>query len=116
MFTIFIVPNPAINKTVDPNPYAFVAKLNQNKFDANGEDLVQLWWYSDESNNVTAHRGPGHEVVSEYVPASWIADLKEGETRELTFKGGSVTVKANQLNFRYKWAGPFEKAFARVTA
>ena len=116
MFTIFIVPNPAINQTVDPNPHAFLCKKNKDKFDANGEDLVQLWWSSEDSDNVTAHRGAGHAIVSEYVPVSWIADLKEGESKELQFKGGTVTVVANQLDYRYRSFGKFEEVLARVTA
>lgn len=112
-FEIFVVPNSAwtLNTGYDWERWA------EKCPNVSGEEkMVQLWWSSEDADNVTAHKGPGYEIVSEFVPASWVSDLKEGESKVLTFNGGTVTVKANQSGSRYRGFGNFEDVVAMVTA
>lgn len=116
-FQIFVVPNSAwtLNSGFD---WKRLAKKLPN---VSGEEkMVQLWWFNPNDSagvdNTVCHFGDGHEIISEYVPASWIADLKEGESKVLTFNGGKVTVTANQRSYRYGHFGNFEQVVAKVTA
>lgn len=116
-FEIFVVPNSAwtLNTGYDWERWA------EKCPNLSGEEkMVQLWWFNPNDSrgvdNTVCHYGDGHEVISEYVPASWISDLKEGESKVLTFNGGKVTVTANQTSFRYRRFGNFEDVVTMVTA
>ena len=115
-FEIFVIPNKAWRLK---EGYGW--ERWGDKCGATGETVVvQLWWYNPNDSrgvdNTVRARGDGHEVISEYIPASWIADLKEGESKELTFSGGTVKVTAKQRNGRYSRFGNFEDVVAMVTA
>lgn len=114
-FQVFIVPNRA---WVLGSGYEW-QELSAELGDVSElEKMVQLWWFNPSDSkgrdNTCAHRGDGHEIISEYVPASWLADLKEGESKVLSFPKGDVAVTANQSDFRYRRFGNFEDVLALV--
>ena len=116
-FQIFIVPNSLWKL----NTGFQWEELAEELGDVSGEEkMVQIWWFnpsdSKGKDNTTAHRGDGHEIISEYIPVSWIADLKEGESKELQFPEGTVTVTANQSSFRYRNHGTFHELRDRLIA
>lgn len=114
-FQIFIIPNGAWTLNTGFGWERLAKKLPN----VSGEEkMVQLWWFNPTDSkgvdNSVCHRGDGHEIISEYVPASWLEGLNEGESRTLTFRGGDVKVTANQLDYRYRRFGKFEEALSQV--
>ena len=107
---IFVIPNSL--STLDRFP-GFSQEKIMAKCDGVLPDdlLVQLWYTGEGVDNWCSHdygKGGKGWVVSEFVPARWIKDLKEGETVTWSLPRGEVTVTANQLGYRYKRFGRFE--------
>lgn len=116
-FQIFIVPNSAWTLQEGYDWERWAEKCPNV---TGAEKMVQLWWFNPTDSkgvdNSVCHRGDGHGIISEYVPASWLEGLNEGESRTLTFRGGDVKVTANQSSYRYRRFGNFEEVLSQVLA
>lgn len=84
----------------------------------NGDIPIQIWVCNNESENWSCHGLPEYLAESEnfldYIPFRLLKGLKEGDVLTFDMLGKHIAIQANQLKFRYKRFGTFEKVLFSV--
>ena len=126
---LFIVPNSAYTLKSALNPELFIAeceKLSKTlnmSIDPQSAILIEVWT-CDKISEDNGGCGNWHchykEVNDEeihfpfYLPASLFGGKKEGDIISLTCNGFDIELTLDQLDYRYRRFGPFEKILNEI--
>lgn len=124
----FIIPNSASTFSDDANDYwsrDICKEMKRFGFTPQkGDKFIEVWVATpdDENSNWSAHRwefqrmtGIENDRFPLYLPYKFLKNLEEGDTLELRRNDGRVfRITANQLSYRYRRFGAFEKVLNQL--
>jgi hypothetical protein len=120
--SLFVIPNNLVF-AADVAKYVqedWARRLAWAGVDASPEDrLVQVWWTNKDCDNWRSHKWDLHPEIfgniPDHIPVRIFDGKKEGDKVAFLFGGNvEVEVELRQLDYRYRWCGPFEQALSRL--